>query len=378
MIQVFPPGTTLGILGGGQLGKMFTIAAKTLGYRVCVFDSQADCPAGQVADEVIAASFEDTEAILKFASKVSAATLEFENLPLNTLKDLEKRIHLSPAADALEIAQDRLKEKNFFIKADVPTVQFKGIESEAQLNQAKNEMSFPAVIKTSRLGYDGKGQVKVQNASELLAAWEKIGRKNSILEAWIDFEKEISIVSARSADGKIVHFEPFENQHENHILDISISPAEISVEVAENARRIAAKILESLNYVGVLCVELFLTSDFKLLVNEIAPRPHNSGHLTIESTSCSQFEQQLRALCNLPLGSTKMRKPAAMLNLLGDLWSQSDPNFEDLLAEEETHLHLYGKLEARPGRKMGHITVLADTVVQAKNKALSFKTFLKK
>ncbi|MEZ4754830.1 MAG: 5-(carboxyamino)imidazole ribonucleotide synthase [Bdellovibrionota bacterium] len=369
-------GAWLGVVGGGQLGQMFTHAAQKIGYKVCVFNPERNCPAGLIAEEVIAADFTDKNAINQFAEKVQVATLEFENVPVETVLALESKIPFFPGSKALTIAQDRIKEKTFFEEIGAPTTVFFPIRNLAELKIASDQGEFPAVLKTARFGYDGKGQVKVNNSTELTAAWESLQKKDCILEAWVEFEKEISIISARSSSGEVKHFRAFENSHANHILDLTFSPAEISQETEAKAVALSELLLVGLNYVGVLCIELFVRSDQSLLINEIAPRPHNSGHLTIDAVSTSQFEQQVRAICNLQLGSTELLKPSAMINLLGDLWSSAAPDFNLLSKIENTYLHLYGKTEPRVGRKMGHITAIGTTVSEAVKKVVAARKSL--
>jgi 5-(carboxyamino)imidazole ribonucleotide synthase len=341
------PGATIGVLGSGQLGRMFAIAARRMGYRVHTLSPDADTPTGQVADIEINAPYDDLDAIRSFAANVDVVTFEFENVPAATAAAAEEMAPVRPGGEVLHITQHRLREKTWLQKHGFPTTQF--ISTSAGV---PGHFPYPAILKTAGFGYDGKGQTRVASAAEARAALNQ----ESVLEAIVDFECELSVVAARSVDGAFVHYAPSINRHVNGILDTSAAPVP-----NEEAIAITRAVLDQLNVVGVLCVEFFLTRAGKLLINELAPRPHNSGHLTIDSCITSQFEQQLRAVCGLPLGSTHMFRPAAMANLLGDIWEPGEPNWSAACANPEAKLHLYGKLEPRPGRKMGHITATADT-----------------
>jgi 5-(carboxyamino)imidazole ribonucleotide synthase len=356
------PSSTIGVLGSGQLGRMFAIAARRMGYRVHTFSPLEDTPTGQVADYEITASYDDLEQVKNFARNVSVVTFEFENVPSATVETAAKFAPVRPSGNVLHIAQNRLREKTFLSWHGFPVATFKHIRNEEDLKNALDEIGYPAVLKTAGFGYDGKGQVKIKSAGDVT---EVI--RESVLEGFVDFGKEISVVAARGVDGSFVHYGVIENEHANHILDISKSPANVSAKVEKEAVEITHGVLETLEVVGVMCVEFFLTKDEKLLINELAPRPHNSGHLTFDACVTSQFEQQLRAVCGLPLGSTELLKPAAMANLLGDLWESGEPDWESALKFTEIKLHLYGKTEARKGRKMGHLTALADTAEEAAN-----------
>lgn len=364
------PGSTLGVLGSGQLGRMFAIAARRMGYRVHTFSPDSDTPTGQVSDLEIEASYDDLDAVRKFARGVSVVTFEFENVPAATAQAAAECALVRPAGSVLHTTQHRLREKTFLASHGFPVTPFRAVRSIEDLRAAIKELGCPAVLKTASFGYDGKGQNTVrsiQEAEEVVRAGSGIER---IYEAFVDFDREVSLVAARGADGSFAHWGLIDNTHQNHILDLSVCPANVSPETEREAVQIARGILESLEVVGVLCVEFFLTRSCKLLVNELAPRPHNSGHLTIDAHVTSQFEQQLRAACGLPLGSTRQLKPAAMVNLLGDLWDAGEPDWAAACAFPDAKLHLYGKSDPRPGRKMGHVTVLADTTDQAVRIAL--------
>jgi 5-(carboxyamino)imidazole ribonucleotide synthase len=359
------PGSAIGVLGSGQLGRMFAIAARRMGYRVHTLSPDEDTPTGQVADLEINAPYEDLDAIAKFASGVSVVTFEFENVPAATAAAAEKCAPVRPAGAILHTTQHRLREKTFLSGAGLPITPFRRVASLAELSQAAAELGLPAILKTADFGYDGKGQHRIISMEDLEPAWNTLAQRESVLEAFVDFEREISVVAARGSNGEFVHFGAIENQHSNGILHVSMAPARIQDSVVAQAVEIARTVLEKLEVVGVLCVEFFVTKDGRLLINELAPRPHNSGHFTFDANVTSQFEQQLRAVCGLPLGSPRQLAPAAMVNLLGDVWSEGEPNWVAATAAPNVKLHLYGKLTPRPGRKMGHITALAPTVGQA-------------
>ncbi len=359
------PGSTVGILGGGQLGRMLALVAKRMGYRVAVFSPKPDSPAGSVADAEYIADYTDLGAVTAFAQTVDVVTLEFENVPVTALEAAAIYAPVRPGWRALYTAQHRLREKTFLAKQGVPTAPFRPIRRSEELGLALRELGDKAVLKTAGFGYDGKGQRVVETLEEAKAAFAELGGE-CVLEAFIAFERELSVVGARGVDRTFVHLAPAENRHVRHVLDVSFAPAKVPAAVAAHAATLTREIMEMLDVVGVLCAEFFLTLDEQLLVNELAPRPHNSGHLSIEACSVSQFELQLRAVCGLPL-VTSAQRPAATANLLGDLWEQGEPNWAAALAEDVT-LHLYGKTEARPGRKMGHLTALADTPEDAAEK----------
>jgi len=352
------PGATIGVLGSGQLGRMFAIAARRMGYRVHTFSPDLDTPTGQIADVEVVAAYDDLGAVAKFARQVAVVTFEFENVPTATAQAAARCAPVRPEGSILHTTQQRIREKSFLRKAGLPTTPYREVRSLFDLQQAVFELGCPAVLKTAAFGYDGKGQVRIESPDQLAKAWAAVGQQESVLEAFIDFEREISVVAARAEDGQFVHYGAVENQHSRHILDVTVAPARVSDEVAGEAVEMARCVLERLGVVGVLCVEFFVTRDGKLLINELAPRPHNSGHLTVDACVTSQFEQQLRAVCGLPLGSTEMNRPAAMANILGDLWTNGEPNWRAACAFPDIKLHLYGKLEPRPGRKMGHLTAL--------------------
>ena len=365
-MSVIPPGSTIGVLGGGQLGRMFAIAARRLGYRVHTLAPEDDTPTGQIADVEINAAYDDLDAVRAFARGVDVVTFEFENVSAAATAAAEQHAVVRPSGQALFVAQHRVREKTFLAERGLPVTPFAAVASEGDLQAAVAAVGCPAVLKTSSFGYDGKGQVKVAAAADALAAWQTLGRQDAILEAFIDLEREISVVAARAVDGSLSHFVPIENAHRHHILDVSAAPAGVSPALAREAVAVTRAVLEALDYIGVLCVEFFVARDRRLLINELAPRPHNSGHLTVDACRTSQFEQQVRAICGLPLGSPELLQPAAMANLLGDLWNDGDPDWAAALAIGEVKLHLYGKVKARPGRKMGHLTALAATPEQAK------------
>jgi 5-(carboxyamino)imidazole ribonucleotide synthase len=344
---------------------MFAIAARRMGYRVHAFSPDRDTPTGQVADVEITAGFDDLDALRAFASRVDVVTFEFENVPSASVEAVAEHVPVRPSGAVLHVTQHRAREKIFLARAGLPVTPFALVETEADLASAVATLGGPAVLKTASFGYDGKGQVKIQDAGSAVAAWETIGRQPAVLEAFIDFDREVSVIAARSVAGDVVDYGVIENAHARHILDVSIAPAPVEPRVAREATRIARATLEALDVVGVLCVEMFLTRDGRLLVNELAPRPHNSGHLTFDAAITSQFEQQLRAVCGLPLGSTALVRPAAMANLLGDLWAEGEPDWAAACRFPDVKLHLYGKTAARAGRKMGHLTALAETPGEA-------------
>ncbi len=359
------PGSAIGVLGSGQLGRMLAMVAKRMGYKIYTYSPDENTPAGQICDQEFTAAYEDTNALQGFARQVDVITFEFENIPTTPLKAIQGRVPIYPNPEILYIAQNRLREKTFLAGKGFPVVPFYPVSSRSDLTQGLAQCDYPLVLKTAGFGYDGKGQAKVGSAQEAEIAFEALDGKPVILERFIDFQLEFSVIAARNPQGEIVHYAPIENIHQHHILDISLAPGRIPLEIAQQASKIAQELMETLNMVGVLCIEFFLTTDGRLLINELAPRPHNSGHLTIEAAITSQFEQQLRAICGLPLGACNFRQPAAMANLLGDLWEHGEPAWEKLLAFPEVKLHLYGKAQARAGRKMGHLTTLSDDVETA-------------
>ncbi len=356
------PGATLGILGSGQLGRMFTLAARSMGYRVQTFSPDADSPTGQVADKEWVAAYTDLDAVRDFARAVDVVTFEFENVPAETAAAAAEFAPVRPSGAVLHIAQNRRREKEFLARHGFPCAPFRLVTSLAELQAALHDIGTPSILKTAGFGYDGKGQVRFQNPSEAASAWNALGGSECVLEGFVEFEHEVSVVAARGVDGSFAHYGVIENAHKNGILDVSVCPSPaVSARTATEAAEITQAIFEALNVVGVLCAEFFVTESGALIVNEMAPRPHNSGHLTIEAHAASQFEQQVRAACGLPLGSTQLLRPAAMANLLGDVWADGTPNWAAALALPGVSLHLYGKAQARPGRKMGHLTALAET-----------------
>jgi 5-(carboxyamino)imidazole ribonucleotide synthase len=349
---------------------MFAIAARRMGYRVHTFSPETDTPTGQVADVEIKAHYDDLMAVRGFASDVDVVTFEFENVPAATAQAAAECAPVRPGGFVLHITQNRLREKTFLRDRGFPVTPFKAVNSLEDLKAGLNEFGYPSVLKTAGFGYDGKGQAKITRADQAEAALASAGKQEMILEAWVDFACELSVIGARGIDGSFTHWGLIQNDHRNHILDVSIAPANLAPGIAREAVAIARDALEQLDVVGVLCVEFFLTSEGKLLINELAPRPHNSGHLTFDACVTSQFEQQLRAVCGLPLGSTELLRPAAMANLLGDLWpcvrgEAGEPDWVAACAFPNVKLHLYGKLEPKPGRKMGHLTAMADSADEA-------------
>jgi 5-(carboxyamino)imidazole ribonucleotide synthase len=359
------PGAVIGVLGSGQLGRMLALAAGRLGYRVHTYSPEPDSPTGHVADAEIVGSYDDLDALRGFADRVDVVTFEFENVPSASVAAIAERALVRPAGSVLHTTQHRGREKAFLSGAGLPVAPYALIDTIGDLQAGVTRIGLPAVLKTASFGYDGKGQARIDRAEEALAAWDRLGRQRAVLEAFVDFERELSVVAARGVDGRVAHYGVIENAHARHILDVSVAPARVPPQVARDALAIATATLEALDVVGVLCVELFLTRDGRVLVNELAPRTHNSGHLTIDACATSQFEQQLRAVCGLPLGATDLVRPAAMANLLGDLWQDGEPRWQDALARPGVRLHLYGKRDAKPGRKMGHLTALADTPDEA-------------
>ncbi|HEX4773685.1 MAG TPA: 5-(carboxyamino)imidazole ribonucleotide synthase [Bryobacteraceae bacterium] len=368
--QPILPGNAIGVLGSGQLGRMFAIAARRMGYRVHTFSPDEDTPTGQVADVEVQARYEDLDAVRKFASNVSVVTFEFENVPAPTAAAAASCAPVRPAGHILHTTQHRLREKTFLSQSGFPVARFEHVRRRDELEACLARVGVPAILKSADFGYDGKGQFRISSAEDLTPAgldraWSAAGHREAVLEAMIDFDKEISVVAARSVDGGFVHFGAVENHHANGILDISIAPARVDPAVACRAVEMARAVLEKLEVVGVLCVEFFVCRSGDLLINELAPRPHNSGHFTFDANLTSQFEQQLRAVCGLPLGSVEQFAPAAMANLLGEIWADAEPDWVAAARMPNVKLHLYGKVEPRPGRKMGHLTALAPTVEQA-------------
>jgi len=375
-IPPLPPGSWLGLLGGGQLGRMFCMAAQSLGYKVCVLDPGADSPAGAVADRHLQADYLDTRALEELARVCRAATTEFENVPAGALDFLAERCVVSPAGASVAIAQDRIVEKGFVRECGIPVAPYAAVRSATEL-RAVDEQLYPAILKAARLGYDGKGQARVARRDEAHAAFEEFGSVPCVLERRLELAMELSVIVARGFDGIATAFPVADNVHRGGILAVSTVPARVSQDVAWRATDSTLKIAQAMGYVGVLCVEFFLLTDGTLLVNEMAPRPHNSGHWSIDGCVTSQFEQQVRVMAGLPLGSVRQHEPVVMINLLGDLWypdapSQQprEPDWTQVLRHPQAKLHLYGKTRARPGRKMGHVNVLGESVEEAMRVAM--------
>jgi len=359
------PGATLGVMGSGQLGRMFAIAARRMGYRVHTFSPDSDTPTGQVADVETAAAYEDEAAVRAFAQSVAVLTFEFENVPSQTVAWASEHCPVRPSGKVLHICQHRLREKEFLAGAGIPVAPFRKIESAAQLVAAAAEIGLPGVLKTAAFGYDGKGQRKLRPGDDLGEAWRPFEGHPAVLEKFITFEREISVIVARGLDGSMTTWPVCENEHANHILDVTLCPARLPEAVSTRACELARSVAVALELVGVLAVEMFLMADGGIVVNELAPRPHNSGHFSFDASVTSQFEQQVRAACGLPLGSTESLRPAAMANLLGDLWSGGEPDWAAAASFPGVKIHLYGKTAAKPGRKMGHLTAFGATVEEA-------------
>jgi 5-(carboxyamino)imidazole ribonucleotide synthase len=359
------PGAWLGVLGGGQLGRMFAMAAQRMGYRVLVLDPDPDSSAGATADRHLCAALDDAAALEQMARLCAAVTVETENAPVPALEELARTLPLSPQPHCVAIAQDRILEKRFIASLGLAPAPHAVIESAADLDRPDIAALIPGVLKRSRFGYDGKGQASVESPAQLRTAFAAMGGAPCVLERRIALRLELSVVLARAADGTTAVWPTAENRHSNGILDATIVPARVAPALAASARDAALAIADALDYRGVLCVEFFVDESGALLVNEFAPRPHNSGHFTIDACLTSQFEQQVRVLAGMPLGTTGLREPVVMQNLLGDLWQRGTPRWQALLAEPGATLHLYGKSAARPGRKMGHYTCVAPDLEQA-------------
>lgn len=374
------PGRTIGMLGGGQLGRMTLLAARAMGYRSLVLEPGADGPAAQVADEHINAAYTDPGALRRLLRDADVITFEFENLPVSSLEQLSVSLATRPGPHVLHVTQDRVREKQFAQQCGLEVTTFAAIERPEALSEAVEHVGFPAILKTSRLGYDGKGQVRLPAGPDELArltdAWQTLQRQPCILERLVPFERELSVVVVRDVYGNTHAYPAAENVHVGGILDSSTVPALLPEGVAQRAQRQAETLARALKLVGVLAVEYFVCSDGRLLINELAPRPHNSGHWSIEACATSQFEQQVRTTIGAKAGDTTLNSPACTVNLLGELWEGGAPDWEALLDRSDVHLHLYGKKEARPGRKMGHITVLADSPERARTRALEARALL--
>lgn len=352
----------VGVIGGGQLGRMLALAARRMGVRTVVWTGGLEAPAVEVADEVIDLPFESPEALEQFCKLATVATVEFENIPLETLVGVQERIGIYPSPEAIGICQNREREKHFLKENGIPCAEFRVVEDAASLAVAMAEIGGAGVLKTASFGYDGKGQLKIEGNEDAADVWKRFGGGRAVLEAWVGFEKEISVMVVRNLDGELKTYDPAENCHREHVLDVSIVPARTSEKTAAEAREIAGRIAEALDYQGILGVEFFVNQDGSLVVNEMAPRPHNSGHHTLDACATSQFEQQLRVALELPLGSTRLLSPCVMLNLLADFWpgETEPPDWTSLLGTEGAVLHLYGKQRARGLRKMGHATLLGN------------------
>ncbi|MCA9673859.1 MAG: 5-(carboxyamino)imidazole ribonucleotide synthase [Myxococcales bacterium] len=359
------PGSTLGVLGGGQLGRMMGLAARRMGYRIVVLDPDARCPTGQVADEVVIGGLTDEEAALELAGLVDVVTLDTEHVPADLLDRLEEVVPVRPRASVLRTIQDRQTQKTFLDGLGLPQTRWAPITDDAGLDAAIAEVGLPAILKVRRAGYDGKGQVRIERAEDAAAAWDRVGKRPAVLERVVDFVREVSVVLARGLDGAIAIYPIAENVHRRHILHTTRAPAPMPAERQARAEAIARRIADDLGHVGVMAVELFELADGALLVNEIAPRTHNSGHYTYGAAATSQFEQHIRAVCGLPLGDPRPLSGAVMLNLIGELWRDGDPPWQHVLARPEARLHLYGKLAPAPGRKMGHVLLLDDDTDRA-------------
>lgn len=377
------PGATIGIVGSGQLGRMAALVAKRMGYRVCVYSPTADSPTGQVVDKEFVGSYEDREQLALFRAECDVITYEFENIPVETFHFLQEQVPVHPTPDAIYATQNRLRERELLSELEIPVAPYAALSSAEELecllqSEQSTPLRFPAVLKTASFGYDGKGQVKVQSQEELSAAWESLAQQPCLLEERISFVSEFSVIVARGGDGELRTYGPIENEHVNHILDRSFFPSHVPEASGEKAVQYAQAIAEKLGVIGVIAVEFFLLKDGGVLVNEIAPRPHNSGHLTIEGFATSQFEQQIRAICGMPLGSVGLVQPVAMVNLLGDVWAEKPYlDISAVVQEPRAFLHLYGKPEARIGRKMGHVTVLGESVSDACEKAAKVRQGLR-
>jgi 5-(carboxyamino)imidazole ribonucleotide synthase len=364
------PGSTLGMLGGGQLGRMFTIAARNMGYKVIVLEPDAGSPAGQLADQHIVAAYDDETALDQMGKQCDVITTEFENIPADVLNKLTEYCPVYPSAEAVEKAQDRIVEKEFILSCGLLPVPYGVIKTSSDIANALKDLSFPAILKTARFGYDGKGQQTIDSADTIETAFKAAGQVACVLEQRIDLDCEISVILGRNAEGDTQCFPVAENIHKDGILHQSLVPARVTENIATAAKAAAKRMADKLNYVGVMAVEFFVTKKGELLVNEMAPRTHNSGHYTLDACITSQFEQQVRMICGLPFGDTRQLSPVVMTNMLGDIWgNRCEPHWGVLLQSAATKLHLYGKKEARAGRKMGHFCTLANNIEDAQSEA---------
>ena len=376
MNRIVLPGATIGVLGSGQLGRMLALEARRMGYRVHTLSPGVDTPTGQVADLEVSAEYDDLAAIRAFARGVDVMTFEFENVSTDAADAAAELVPVRPSSSALHITQQRAREKGFLADRGYPVTPFAKAQSLDELAIGLGLVGLPAIVKTAAFGYDGKGQHRIDRIEDGDRVWGLIGHQEAIIESVVAFTHEISVVAVRGLEGEFAHYGAIENIHRHHILDLSVSPARVPQGIADEAVHLAHRVMDDLGYVGVLCVEFFVTRDSRLLINEIAPRPHNSGHLTIDACVTSQFEQQVRAVCGLSLGNTTQVKPAAMVNLLGDLWLNGEPDWAAALAMPDVKLHLYGKSDPRVGRKMGHLTALGESVDEAAAKALAARDVL--
>lgn len=371
------PGKTIGMLGGGQLGRMTAQAARSLGYNFVVFEPSPNCPASQVSDRQICAPYTETKALIELGKECDVVSYEFENVGAEALHTLEENAPLYPNSNALYVCQNREREKAFLKENKLPHAPFEVVENEASLKAAIEKIGVPCVLKTASFGYDGKGQQKISDKNaDLTEIWKAFGGSRAVLEAWMPFEMEISVIVSINSKGESKVFPAAENIHTNHILDFSIVPARIETELEQKAEKLACDVAKKLGIVGLLGVELFVLKNGEIVINELAPRPHNSGHYTMDGCRTSQFEQFVRAICGLPLGSTELIQPIVMVNILGDSWENGDPNFAAILEHPNAKLHLYGKTGAKKGRKMGHFTVSANTIEEAYTEAQKLKAIL--
>jgi 5-(carboxyamino)imidazole ribonucleotide synthase len=372
---MIPPGATLGLLGGGQLGRMFTVAARTLGYRVTVLDPDPESPAAEFATGHLNTEYTDPASLDALARTCAAVTTEFENAPAQALNSLAARTIVRPSGDSVAVAQDRAREKTFFADHGFPVGPFSIVNAATDFDAALARVKLPAVLKTARFGYDGKGQARIGSRADLERTFREWNGVPCVLEEHLALEREVSVILARTEEGETAVFPLAENRHTRGILDLTIAPARVPEPIAAEARALATRLASELRYVGVLAVEMFIVGE-RLLFNEIAPRPHNSAHYTIDACRTSQFEQQVRVLCGLPLGDPSLHTPAVMVNLLGDIWRGGEPDWGVVLRHPGAHLHLYGKREVRPGRKMGHVTVCEADPQRALDVALAIRADL--
>lgn len=367
------PENTIGIVGNGQLGRMSCIEAKKMGYTVLVYGPGKNSPAGQVADEEIDGDYTDLKSLENFSKRCKVITFEFENIPAESLEKIKEFCPIHPDPSVIQIAQNRFSEKNWFLKNGFPTTPFYEIKSAEDIKTALSNWNSKAVLKTVMFGYDGKGQAKIHQTEESESVWNSLKTNLAILEKWVEFTHELSVIVARNQSGEIKSFPVFENIHTNHILDVTFFPGRFDRAISEQARKMAEELAEKIGLIGLLTIEMFLTSDGKLLINELAPRPHNSGHITFDVCMTSQFQQHIRSVCNLPLGNVQPLQSGMMMNILGDSWEKAEPDWNELLKIDGLNLHLYGKSDPKPGRKMGHICVFGENF---KNKIIAAREIL--